>query len=252
VYANIFVFELEYELVKQYLSSTLLLKYFRFVDDLFLILRNSEFASTIIPLLNSLDPNIVFNCITSPTEGEFLDTVVFKGPRFSETGIFDVRVHQKMINRYLYIPYFSFHTTANKLAWIRAELIRYIRNTSSISDYVEIKKKFFHRLRARGYPIKFLLNIMNTVRYSSRPSFLSEKNKIDDNNFPLIFTTTYHPSISHNEIKSALLTHWKKKGMDQIYKNQLPIIGYKRTRNLKEMLMKSRYVPPSTIIITPN
>ncbi len=257
VYANIFVFEIEYEPISLSLSNGIILYYTRFIDDLFGVLTHVSHTSSFNELLNNLHPSMKFTTNFSLNEVEFLDTVIYKGSRFNETGIFDLRIHQKIINRYLYIPAHSSHTYYNKVGWIKAELIRYIRNTSSFEEYCEIKWKFYQRLQDRGYRPSFLCNIMDSISFTNRQKYLKNNDSINNDNnndnnnnydnnkdFPNVFVTHFHPSIHHNDIKHALCENWDEK-MIEIY-GEKPFIGYKRTKNLKEMLIKSKYsLPPS-------
>ena len=180
VYANIYVYECDQDLVNQSYTSNILLFYIRFIDDVFAVLYNNNESKQFIKSLNSLHPSLEYNCITSDDSVEFLDCVIYKGERFQTTGCFDIRVHQKITNKYIYIPYNSHHTIHNKKAWIKAELSRYIRNTSSHVEYIKLKIKFYNRLRERGYSHKFLCSVLNTVAYSQRHLLL--QNKINNNN----------------------------------------------------------------------
>ena len=254
VYANIFVYELEIDLIELTYNSGTTFFYARFVDDVFGVIINQYYTDILIQQLNLLHPSIKFNCISSSSEVEFLDTIIYKGERFKNEGRFDIRVHQKITNKYLYIPYNSHHTYHNKVAWIQGELKRYIRNSSSFSDYINIKIQFYNRLRARGYNHKFLSYVMDSVKYLQRPQLLQNDNSNNNDNsnidyfskknnkYPLVFTSLFHPLVKHQDIKSALYLHWNEK-MRQHYGNKA-IVGYKRSRNMQEMLIKSKYESP--------
>ncbi|KAJ7254842.1 hypothetical protein C8J57DRAFT_949135, partial [Mycena rebaudengoi] len=56
------------------------------------------------------------------------------------------------LNAYLYIPWNSCHSLNSKRAWVKGELIRYVRICSRESDFAKIRTDFMVRLRARGYP----------------------------------------------------------------------------------------------------
>ncbi|KAI8968777.1 hypothetical protein BDB01DRAFT_695692, partial [Pilobolus umbonatus] len=56
------------------------------------------------------------------------------------------------LNKYLYVPFHSYHPKENKSGFIKAELIRYVRNCSSYEDFATVASNFFVRLRDRGYP----------------------------------------------------------------------------------------------------
>jgi hypothetical protein len=245
VFANVFVYEIEADMVNRRLNDKSLLQYGRFIDDVFALTARPSFTQAFIDDINSLHPSMTFNCIASSSEVEFLDVVIYKGERYQREKRFDVRVHQKQINRYLYIPYTSFHTYHNKIGWIRAELIRYIRNTSSIDEYIKIKKLFFRRLRDRGYPPRFLLNIFNTVMHSERSDMLATCTRQRDiTQTPLTFITTYHQSIRHVTIRDCVMRHWNLFDSDKKIKSVLgerPIIGYRRSANFYNVLVRSSY-----------
>ncbi|KAJ7453440.1 hypothetical protein FB451DRAFT_940068, partial [Mycena latifolia] len=61
-------------------------------------------------------------------------------------------VYQKALNTYLYIPWNSCHSEDSKRAWVKGELIRYVRICSNESDFAKIRTDFMIRLRERGYP----------------------------------------------------------------------------------------------------
>lgn len=168
-YANVVVFMLEKEIMKEFTHELHL--YRRFLDDVFVYIDPSA-ADRFRTRLNQLHPKLVFEFTSHPTETAFLDLHIHKGRRFTERGVFDLRVHQKAMNLYLYIPYSSFHTDASKRSFIQTELMRYIRNSSDRQDYIALKRVFFQRLRDRGYPPKVLLPIFNSIFYSDRAYFL--------------------------------------------------------------------------------
>lgn len=169
VYANIVVYMLERDIVRD-MGADLRI-YRRFLDDIFAFIsceRAGEFQSR----LNSMTPKLRFEFSSDPHEAAFLDLQVYKGERFARSAVFDLRVHQKKMNLYLYIPFGSFHTAAAKRAFIQTELMRYIRNSSSREAYVELKQVFYQRLRDRGYPHSFLQPLFHCIHYCDRPYFL--------------------------------------------------------------------------------
>lgn len=128
--------------------------------------------------MNSLHPKLKFEFTTDTHEIAFLDVCIYKGSRFDEQGIFDLRVHQKSMNLYLYIPYHSCHTDAAKRSFIQTELMRYVRNSSEFDEYWSLKCIFFKRLRDRGYPAAFLNNAFQRVLYCDRHYFLYPSREI--------------------------------------------------------------------------
>ena len=174
-YANICVWMWERQVLAEFADSIFL--YRRFLDDILCCISPLQ-ADSFRVRMNQLHPKLHFEFVSHPTEAAFLDLHLFKGPRFRATGVFDLRVHQKSMNLYLYIPFTSFHTEAMKRSFIQTELMRYIRNCSSREDYLELKRIFFQRLRDRGYPGSFLAPLFNSIFYSDRRYFLHPSSQL--------------------------------------------------------------------------
>ena len=169
IYANIVVYMLEKQVIAD--MASVLHLYRRFLDDVFAYLERSAVAE-FMTRMNALHPKLRFDFVTHDSEASFLDLRIHKGRRFTDSLIFDLSVHQKKMNLYLYIPYLSFHTDAAKRSFIQTELMRYIRNSSDRNEYAELKKIFYQRLRDRGYPSSFLLPLFGSIFYADRRFFL--------------------------------------------------------------------------------
>lgn len=169
-YANIVVYMLERPVV-ELLAPTGLFFYRRYLDDLLAFVA-PEKAQELQLRMNALDPKLVFEFVSNEAAAEFLDLHIHKGKRFVSQGRFDLAVHQKKMNLYLYIPFSSFHTDAAKRSFIQTELMRYIRNSSDRDAYLQLKRLFYQRLRDRGYPSSFLLPVFNSIFYEDRALFL--------------------------------------------------------------------------------
>ena len=108
---------------------------------------------------------------------------------------------QKPLNKYLYIPFESFHPASSKRAFIKGELMRYARNSSTQQAFVDTRELFWKRLRLRGYPFKFLLPLFRGVKYSNRLKWFKRSNRKGSDR-PVVFKTTYN--CSHARIRSVL------------------------------------------------
>lgn len=191
-YANIFVYILEVVILAEFGADLYL--YRRFLDDIFAYLSASV-AERFQTRMNQLHRKLKFEFSSDPNEAAFLDLHIYKGKRFEATGLFDLRVHQKKMNLYLYIPFLSYHTLAAKKSFIQTELMRYIRNSSDRDDYIALKRIFFQRLRDRGYPQDFLLPLFNSISYRDRHYFLYPSKELLD-----------HPTIRTQPPVSLCLT----------------------------------------------
>jgi hypothetical protein len=190
-YANIVVYMLEKSVLDDMRSSIYI--YRRFLDDIFAYVESSA-VEEFIHRMNTLPGKLKFEFTTDSHETAFLDLRIHKGKRFEQSNIFDLSVHQKKMNLYLYIPFNSFHTDAMKRSFIQVELTRYIRNSSDFEEYTELKQIFYQRLRDRGYPISFLLPLFEEIFYADRRYFLWPSKNLHE-----------HPDLLTHPPKSATL-----------------------------------------------
>lgn len=162
--ANIFMADLE----KKTFASRQGLRpviYGRFLDDIFYaqVLKKIQFE-VLRKALGNMHPSIMLTFKSSPVEMDILDLVVYKsGERLLH------RVHQKALNKYLYISPRSCHPPHVMRGFVRTEIIRYARNCSERLDFLRICRAFSSRLRERGFHPTFLRNVFATVEHGYHP-----------------------------------------------------------------------------------
>jgi hypothetical protein len=137
-----------------------------------------ELLSFILGVLNSTLPNIKITHTYSQFQVDMLDLVIYKCAE-DAWGVpngsvrLKVRTHQKALNKYLYIPYTSFHHRGMFKSFIYAEFIRYVVTNSDEHWYDCMVRKFTHRLLQRGYPLQLIASIANKVSHSCRQAQVS-------------------------------------------------------------------------------
>ena len=100
-YANIFMAELEEQLLANYPIEPALWK--RFIDDILCIWPGpTEF----LKYLNEAHPKIKFTSEYSNTNVNFLDITIYKGPR---SLVLDIKPFFKPTNKFQYLEYSSAH-----------------------------------------------------------------------------------------------------------------------------------------------
>lgn len=93
-FANIFMASVETEIIS--LSKTKPLEWKRYIDDIFSLWNaDKKEIEDFIVLANRHHLTIKFTAEISNKEVNFLDTTVYKGERFRDQGILDVRTHFK-------------------------------------------------------------------------------------------------------------------------------------------------------------
>ncbi|CAC5405201.1 unnamed protein product [Mytilus coruscus] len=70
----------------------------------------------------------------SQTKMQFLDVLVFKGPRFRETGILDLTTFRKITENYQYLERSSCHPSSSFRGIIKGEMLRFKRCTNDPID----------------------------------------------------------------------------------------------------------------------
>ena len=114
-FAVIFMAHIEKQLLASSPHKPIIWK--RFIDDIFSVWTiNENEINDFVLFANSFHPTIKFTCEMSSQRIVFLDTEVFKGPRFAEGKILDVETHFKP-NK-LFNTRIPFHATLseNKLS----------------------------------------------------------------------------------------------------------------------------------------
>ena len=154
-FTNIFMVEIETNLIQQ--SNTKPREWKSYIDDVFSLFdcKRTE-VDRFIEQANTFHPTIKFTAEISQNEMTFLDTVVFKGERFIEKSILDIKTHYKPTATFQYIHFISCHPPEVKRGFIKGGAIRLLRTNSSKTTFEECLVNFKHRLEARGYSKKYI------------------------------------------------------------------------------------------------
>ena len=115
----------------------------RFIDDGFGIIRgNKKDVGTQINEFYQLRENIFINKWTGGNYVGYMDLYIFKGNNFLDTGILSIKVYQKPVNRYMYIPYKNAHTRHTIKNYVLGVLKRYVRINTEELNSQKIKNIF--------------------------------------------------------------------------------------------------------------
>jgi len=199
-YANIFMFIIERQTIKRWKDKTSLQLYKRFIDDIFTVLSatKAEVQQFLLDF-NNIDPDIKLTSEISQKEVNFLDVTLNYDKH--RAGI-QVKVFQKPLNRYLYLPYHSYHPEHNKAGFIKGENIRYVRLSSNPKDCEQIVEQFKFRLQKRGYTLKFINQAIKNVQWNNRTTYFKVKPK--STAIPFIFKIMYNPLIPRDFLRKCL------------------------------------------------
>jgi hypothetical protein len=251
VFANLYLSCLESDLLNTLETPPLLYK--RFIDDIFVVLPpESAGVEDFMTKFNGLHDTINLTFETGNSI-PFLDLQIFKGPRFHQSGILDVSLHQKVLNSYLYIVPTSLHPAHVFPAFIKSELQRACRNTSDVKQFWDFKQLFYLRLRRRGYAPTFLKPVFNSVHHSTRNKLLErltargQLSSTKVNETPLILKLTNEPRTRRMNIASALripenLQH--DQFFNLIFNGRQPLTCWRTGYNFSKLLCPSTFRHP--------
>lgn len=146
--------------------------FLRYIDDILLVTSTKSQTEIFFNEYNKLCPSIKVSVTSSVEVVDFLDLTLRNRPGARRL---EMEIHRKELNKYLYIPFSSYHPRPAKLSFIRTELMRFVRNSSSVKSYEKARNFFFLALRDRGYPVNFLLEAFSTIRYKNRQDYLMNR-----------------------------------------------------------------------------
>ena len=171
-YANLFMGQLEPKLQAQ--ASQHINMWKRYIDDIFIIwTSHNEDLQTFMDKINSMHPTIKFTHECSNEELTFLDMTVYKGPKFQETGILDIKTHIKKTNKQLYVHKSSYHPEPCKKAIATGETIRYLRTNSRIETFKNMTSQLKNKLIERGYKATEIKNQIRSINFKDKQTILS-------------------------------------------------------------------------------
>lgn len=235
-YANIYMADWEETAFQK--CKLLPVIYLRFLDDIWGVWTHSkEEFETFVQTLNSHHTSIKIEPQLSEKETNFLDTTVFKGSDFEETGKLDTKLFVKPTDTHSLLHRKSFHPKHVFQGIVKSQLLRYSRICSKNEDYEGARKCLFMALRKRGYSRQLLRSIQKTEHKPKKDN--GRKQKV-----PLIVTYSTFGKRAIRTLKNNFGT--------TTMAEQLEIIpAYRRNPNLKQLLVRAKLPPTRNTKRTP-
>lgn len=214
----------------------------RYIDDLLAMFSTKAAALDFVKRYNELHRNIKITWEISDSTVNFLDLTIYKGARFQSKGLIDLATFGKAMNPYLYVPFSSHHPVAMKKGFIHGELLRFIRNSSDFPTFETTRKTFYDRLRARGYPHRFITEVMDKIKYKNRPDFLKPGPPKENKKTPLLISLIFNPHTKSLNLGRIFRDNWTGISTDPelnaIFPDP-PLLAFKKTDNLLNMICKN-------------
>ena len=212
----------------------------RYIDDIFSLwnIKKDE-INAFIETANSYHSTIRFTAEICDKEITFLDTCVYKGSRFEQDSVLDLRTHFKPTETFQYTHFQSCHPVGIKKGFIKGEALRLLRTNSSQQIFEENICNFKLRLMSRGYPGNFIQKVLDEISFSDRKLALQTKDKTKRKILPFIMQ--YNPSVLN--LKQILMEKWHLIQAQPLLKDifkEPPVISYKRGKSLRDILVRAK------------
>ena len=234
-YANLFMSHFEEKYIYRNSKPRIWL---RFIDDIWGIYtgdRNS--FDGFVEEINSVHSSIKFSGEFSNKEVDFLDVTTYrKGDK-----IFS-RLFCKPTDSHSYLEFNSCHPPQNKNSIPYSQFLRIRRNCTEWEDFLQNGLKLSAYFSTRGYPIELTTKAFLDTNRLTRNDILAEKSDSPTENADkkLFLILDFNPSLP--PIKEWLLELWpilyKSSGTRKLV-DVKPIIGYRRPKNLQDILVTS-------------
>ena len=220
-----------------------ILLHVRYRDDGFIIAHNTteDDINAFFTRANRAHERIKFTHTVSTDSTIFLDTEVFKGPRFLTTNTLDIKTYVKPTETYQFLGRKSYHPEHTFKGFMKGRMITFIRNNSQKSDLLQTVSLFKEKLAARGYKTKEIATATNIENYPERKILL--RDAVTVKKTPLVFVIPF--SETTKSISKTMRTHWnehmtKSKKLRTLFPIP-PTIAFKRNKNLKELLARRKH-----------
>ena len=150
----------------------------RYIDDIFLVYRGErEQFDSYLADINKIHPTIKFMAECNSDQATFLDVTAYKGERFKETGVLDVKTYIKPTNKQLYVHATSYHPKGTGKGIVIGEALRYLRTNSDEANFRQCIANHKKVLKSRGYKPTTTNKLLEPITFGMRETALAPNPK---------------------------------------------------------------------------
>ena len=143
--------------------------------------------------INGIHHTIKFTSECSTDQVTFLDTTVYKGERFQQSGVLDIKTYIKPTIKQLYVHATSYHPKGTGKGIVIGEALRYLRTNSDEMNFHQSIAKHKQILKGRGYNPSVTNRLLEPITFDERQTTLVPRPSGPKGaNPPLTFVTTYN------------------------------------------------------------
>ena len=234
-YANIFMDNIERQILDNAPNNNTPILWLRFIDDIFAIWTyGQDSLLKFFDHMNTIHPTIKFEMSHSRDRIPFLDTTVI----LTITGHIETTLYRKPTDISPLLHAQSFHPINCKTSIIYSQALRYRRIISDNNEFEKQLQVLRRTLIKRGYNIGRINEIFNNVRLLSRDNLLQYQDRPPTHVLP--FVVPFNWNTLH--IGRILHLHWHLIQNDENLQEismLTPIMAFRRQKNIRDLLVHS-------------
>lgn len=228
-YANIYMADWEDTVFSK--CDLLPLAYVRYLDDIWGVWTHSrEDFEIFVQSLNSHHASIKVEPVLHETEVHFLDTTIFKGPKFRITGKLDSKLYVKPTDNHALLHRDSYHPKHVFTGILKSQMLRFSRICTRWQDCEDARRNLFRALKKRGYSRSFLRKAQRTTHNS----IVTEDHK---QKIPLVLTFSAYGQKASRTLKNNFETVLKDSTLSSNFRM---ITAFRKNPNLKQLLVRAK------------
>ena len=233
-YACLFMGYLEGQIQKQY-TGRIPCFYRRYIDDgLGITEMAEEELKDFISFCNNFHPTIKFTSEISGKSVNFLDMTISLNATNIGTTVF-----YKPTDSHSYLLYSSSHPPACKNAIPFSQLLRLRRICQDDNDFWNKAHELLQFFRLRSYPEHILKSALHRIRTVDHQASLQKCQKQKSDRTKLILPYHPHSILAKNIILKNFSILKSDPHLGHLFQ-QNPLIVFRRERNLRDLLVRSR------------
>ncbi|CAC5370347.1 unnamed protein product [Mytilus coruscus] len=142
-------------------------------DDGFIIFNSSrDNGNELFNIVNNIHSLIQFTHEISHTSIQVFDVTIFRGNRFLNQNILDVKLYHKPTDNFQYLERLSSHSSSVFNGLITAEILRFMMSSNNKDDTPEEVETFKTKILLRGYSEKDINPIITNALHRCDTLFL--------------------------------------------------------------------------------
>ena len=178
-FANIFMADLETQILRKSVIKPMIWK--QYIDNIFFVVGCQQTGYRQVHHTSKLTPpyhQINFTAEISNTEATFLDTAVYKGKRFQNQSILDIKTHFNPTETFQYAHFSSSHPPGVKKGFVKGKALKTSMHYFLKNNFDENIYKFKSRLKC------LIETLLSDIKFTERESAPKQRNEISKDILP--------------------------------------------------------------------